>query len=241
MVNINWYFQTFLIRYNFNMKKNLQRSLLVSLLIFSCIISKAQSDRVKMIKTDSKSDIKVEVVYPKMDEQKTKNLQLSNDPTLTKSKDISKQENKDALISNISKKKVDIDVKKSSALRKSKTAEQLEDNDDSAEKKKNVEAPLFPDFQVTATKEEPYENKMQSKESNSQQLVKLERVPADDSNASSTSPVDQNQVTISPLKRKYLEGVVADLEKEIQSKKNSLVEIKAKKKELDDLRKLLAQ
>lgn len=222
------------------MKKILQSSLFVFVFILSLSHSNAQQDRVKLAKAATKPAAQDEIGYTKTEEKKTKNLHPSTNPDLTKRKDASKQENKDALINGNGKNKVEIDVKKSSTFRKPKTAEQLAEVDDNIEKKKNIEAPLFTDFQVTGTKEEPYENKIVSKESSSQQLVKLERVPADEFPASSANPVDQ-KITISPLKRKYLEVVMADLEKDIKSGQNSLVEIRAKKKEVDDLKKLLAQ
>ena len=92
---------------------------------------------------------------------------------------------------------------------------------------------------MTATKEESYDNTQELKESIPQQLQKLERVPSDELQAEATNV--NEKVTISASKRKYLEGLIPELEKEIKAGKRTSVEIQAKKKELEDLKKYLAQ
>lgn len=106
----------------------------------------------------------------------------------------------------------------------------------------DVNAPLFPDFNVTATKEEPYENKVVLKEKAPQKLENIKQPLPEDNITTERSSNTTNNVTISPSKRKYLEGIVADLEKEIQANPNSTsIDIQAKKKELQELKELLAK
>jgi hypothetical protein len=72
-------------------------------------------------------------------------------------------------------------------------------------------------------------------------LVKLERVASDVQieNVVSHTPA---KITISPSKRKYLEVVLKDLEKELQQNPNNdSIDMQVKKKEFEDLKKLLQQ
>jgi hypothetical protein len=97
---------------------------------------------------------------------------------------------------------------------------------------------IYPELKVTATKEALYENAMVLKEKSSAQLV---RVQATTQTSAVPHSNQENENSISPLKRKYLEGIVRELEKEIQvNAGNSGAEIQSKKKELEDLKLLLA-
>lgn len=98
--------------------------------------------------------------------------------------------------------------------------------------------PIYPDFQVVATKEVTYESKLDLKEKLPEQLSSLSiDLPEEGTkHITDTTPT----VLISPLKRKYLEGVVLELEMEIKEKKISKESMQEKKKELDDLKRLLA-
>ena len=72
-------------------------------------------------------------------------------------------------------------------------------------------------------------------------MVKLERVAFDVQieNVVSDAPA---KIIISPSKRKYLEVVLKDLEKELQQNPNTdSIDMQVKKKELEDLKKLLQQ
>ncbi len=105
----------------------------------------------------------------------------------------------------------------------------------------SIDTPLYPDFKVEAIKETPYENEFISKEKQSEKLVKLERVASDVQieNVVSDAPA---KIIISPSKRKYLEVVLKDLEKELQQNPNTdSIDMQVKKKELEDLKKLLQQ
>jgi radical SAM superfamily enzyme len=105
----------------------------------------------------------------------------------------------------------------------------------------SIDTPLYPDFKVEAIKETPYENEFISKEKQSEKLVKLERVASDVQieNVVSDAPA---KITISPSKRKYLEVVLKDLEKELQQNPNTdSIDMQVKKKEFEDLKKLLQQ
>ena len=109
------------------------------------------------------------------------------------------------------------------------------------EKKGDINATLFPDFNVVAVKEEPYDNNFISKEGTAVQLENIRKPIAED-NAGLNTNNTSNQIIISPSKRKYLEGVVAGLEKEIQANLNlNSIDLQAKKKELQDLKDLLAK
>ena len=105
----------------------------------------------------------------------------------------------------------------------------------------SIDTPLYPDFKVEAIKETPYENEFISKEKPSEKLVKLERVASDVQieNVVSDAPA---KIIISPSKRKYLEVVLKDLEKELQQNPNTdSIDMQVKKKEFEDLKKLLQQ
>lgn len=105
----------------------------------------------------------------------------------------------------------------------------------------SIDTPLYPDFKVEAIKETPYENEFISKEKQSEKLVKLERVASDVQieNVVSDAPA---KIIISPSKRKYLEVVLKDLEKELQQNPNKdSIDMQVKKKEFEDLKKLLQQ
>jgi hypothetical protein len=109
------------------------------------------------------------------------------------------------------------------------------------EKKADINAPLFPDFNVIAVKEEPYDNNFVSKEGTSVQLENIRKPVAED-NAGLNNNNTSNQLIISPSKRKFLEGVAAELEKEIQANLNmNSIDLQAKKKELQDLKDLLSK
>ena len=105
----------------------------------------------------------------------------------------------------------------------------------------SIDTPLYPDFKVEAIKETPYENEFISKEKQSENQVKLERVASDVQieNVVSDAPA---KIIISPSKRKYLEVVLKDLEKELQQNPNTdSIDMQVKKKEVEDLKKLLQQ
>lgn len=223
------------------MGKILQHLLLVYLFLLSCFNLSAQSEkRRELIKPEQKINNvsgspskKSETVTDENQSQKSGVNAGLNKPK----ENIVPTDAKISTVSEVENKYVPA-VKKDDVLRKAKTPEQLNKSADE-NNTENINAPLFPDFQVTAIKEEPYENKQELKESSSQQLQKLERIPADELQAEGVS--QNNQMTISPSKRKYLEGIVTELEKEIKAGKRTSVETHAKKKELDDLKKLLAQ
>jgi len=106
----------------------------------------------------------------------------------------------------------------------------------------DLHLPIYPDFKVIATKEEAYETSTVLKERVSEQLVNVRQPVAEDNISEKRITNTTDKITISPLKRKYLEEVAADLEKEIQVNPNSNnIDIISKKKELEDLKKLLAQ
>jgi hypothetical protein len=105
----------------------------------------------------------------------------------------------------------------------------------------SIDTPLYPDFKVEAVKETPYESEFISKEKTSEKLVKLERV-ATDVQLKRVATDAPAKISISPSKRKYLEGVMKDLEKELQQNPNTEnIEMQLKKKEFEDLKKLLQQ
>ena len=109
------------------------------------------------------------------------------------------------------------------------------------EKRADINAPLFPDFNVVAVKEVPYDNNFVSNEKTSVQLENIKKPVAED-NAGLTNSNTSTQIIISPSKRRYLEGIVAGLEKEIQSNLNlNSIDLLAKKKELQDLKELLSK
>ena len=72
-------------------------------------------------------------------------------------------------------------------------------------------------------------------------MVNLERVASDVQieNVVSDTPA---KISISPSKRKYLEVVLKDLDKELQQNPNNdSIDMQVKKKEFEDLKKLLQQ
>lgn len=228
------------------MVKNLHHSLLsVFVLLSTYYTLQAQTDRTGLIKNDSPSAVSnpslpsgtaTSGTFGNSSNTMSQESKIAKElPASTKS--VAKDAASDAVNANIR-----LQSSSTFSQKKGMNASKERITDEEVEaimKQKALEAPIYPDLQVTATKEEPYENKVVAKESPSLQLERLERAPADNVQNSSVVSSNPNTVTISPLKRKYLEGVIKDLEKEIQEGRKTSLEIKAKKKELDDLKKLL--
>ncbi len=223
------------------MKKSLQYFLFVSLFFLAYFNLSAQSEmRRKIIKPVQKNNNVSGLPSKKSEsisvEEKSQKSGVNTGSTELKANIVPIDANK-STASEVDNKNIPT-IKKDGSLRKAKTPEQLNKSDDE-NKTENIDTPLFPDFQVTATKEESYDNRQELKESIPQQLQKLERVPTDELQAEGTNV--NEKVTISASKRKYLEGLIPELEKEIKAGKRTSVEIQAKKKELEDLKKYLAQ
>lgn len=217
------------------MIRNLQFFLFLAIIILSSAHLRAQTDRAQLDIKDQKIE-----VTPTFEIKSAENIP-------EKKKTIKTPQTNfvfDSLLPIHTTTSGVVDTKASSRqINFEKRYQRIADNDlNSNFKIKKIEEPLFPDFKVEATQEQPYDNGFVSKEKTIQQLVKLEKVPADDAQITNVNTAVQNRVTISPSKRKYLEGVVTELEKEIQLNQNSTsIDMQAKKKELEDLKKLLIQ
>jgi hypothetical protein len=98
----------------------------------------------------------------------------------------------------------------------------------------NAEQPVFANFRVTAVNEQPTPNAAVSIETAPRKMVSVKKQPSD--NVPANVPVQPG--TLSPSKRKYLETIVKQLEEEIGSVGD---DVELKKKELEDLKKLLSQ
>ncbi len=104
-----------------------------------------------------------------------------------------------------------------------------------------LEVPIFPDLKAVGVKETPYSNTFVSAENQHKQLERLTTVPADNTELYTPGFTKNTNTSMSPLKRKYLEEVIADTEKEIASGQYSSLEVKAKKKEVEELKILLSK
>lgn len=109
------------------------------------------------------------------------------------------------------------------------------------QKLKALEVSIFPDLKAIGVKETPYSNTFASAENQHKQLERLTTVPADNTELYTPGFTKNTNTSMSPLKRKYLEGVIADTEKEIASGQYSSLEVKAKKKEIEELKILLSK
>jgi len=223
------------------MKKSLQHFLFVFIFFLACFKLSAQSEMRREIITPLQKNNNVSGLSTKKSDSISVGEQSQKSGVNTGSNELKVNtvpiDGTKSMTFEIDNKDIPT-IKKDGSLRKAKTPEQLNKSADEI-KAENIDAPLFPDFQVTATKEESYDNTQELKESIPQQLQKLERVPSDELQAEATNV--NEKVTISASKRKYLEGLVPELEKEIKAGKRTSVEIQAKKKELEDLKKYLAQ
>lgn len=102
-------------------------------------------------------------------------------------------------------------------------------------------APVKPELNVTAVKEEPYEVKTVLAERKPQQLVSIQASRPEETSSAKTTSSSSNQYTISPLKRKFLEDRVQELEKQIAANPDDQsAGMLSVKKELEDLKKLLS-
>lgn len=228
-----WVFQSFIIRNIFNMQKSLHFFLFVLSFILFFSISKAQSDRVQFARTESPVPVQSTQINETSPE---KRIEKELHPSAKKGDSLIGLNTTTSFVN----KSTDPKYPGQSNVRKSTTERRVKVTRETTDNVNNIDAPLNPDFQVTAIKEQSYDDTKPSKEITSTQLVKRDRVPQDDFQSSNTT-IPQGRVTLSPLKRKYLEGVVTELEQEIKNGKKLSTETQAKKKELDDLKKLLAE
>jgi hypothetical protein len=221
------------------MKKYLHSFLLVFLNVFFCLLTVAQTNRIAPEIKSQKIEITPSSVVNNNHNVSEKKASEVLKPTFNKTDSI----------------KPNVTVISSVNMR-SKFETTKDKNEDETQIIKNkeeievavqrqtapsIDTPLYPDFKVEAIKETPYENEFISKEKQSEKLVKLERVASDVQieNVVSDAPA---KITISPSKRKYLEVVLKDLEKELQQNPNTdRIDMQVKKKELEDLKKLLQQ
>jgi len=129
---------------------------------------------------------------------------------------------------------------KPSAFNSSISMESKSYADDKVKANKTIlPAPVFPDLQVTANKYEVAEKEVVLTESPASKLERLERIPLDNKETVTDFYRNQDIITISNIKRQYLEGIIKDLEKEIHRATKSSKEIKEKVIELDALNRLL--
>jgi hypothetical protein len=221
------------------MKKYLHSFLLVFLNVFFCLLTVAQTNRIAPEIKSQKIEITPSSVVNNNHNVSEKKASEVLKPTFNKTDSI----------------KPNVTVISSVNMR-SKFETTKDKNEDETQIIKNkeeievavqrqtapsIDTPLYPDFKVEAIKETPYENEFISKEKQSEKLVKLERVASDVQieNVVSDAPA---KIIISPSKRKYLEVVLKDLEKELQQNPNTdRIDMQVKKKELEDLKKLLQQ
>lgn len=221
------------------MKKYLHSFLLVFLNVFFCLLTVAQTNRIAPEIKSQKIEITPSSVVNNNQNIPEKKASEVLKPTFSKTDSI----------------KPNVTVISSVNMR-SKFETTKDKNEDETQIIKNkeeievavqrqtapsIDTPLYPDFKVEAIKETPYENEFISKEKQSEKLVKLERVASDVQieNVVSDAPA---KITISPSKRKYLEVVLKDLEKELQQNPNNdSIDMQVKKKEFEDLKKLLQQ
>lgn len=221
------------------MKKYLHSFLLVFLNVFFCLLTVAQTNRIAPEIKSQKIEITPSSVVNNNQNVPEKKASEVLKPTFSKTDSI----------------KPNVTVISSVNMRSKfeTTKDKNEDETQIIKNKEEIEAtvqrqtvpsidtPLYPDFKVEAIKETPYENEFISKEKQSEKLVRLERVASDVQieNVVSDAPA---KITISPSKRKYLEVVLKDLEKELQQNPNNdSIDMQVKKKEFEDLKKLLQQ
>ena len=221
------------------MNKYLQSLLFVSINLSVCLSISAQSSRVE---TDIKNQ-KIEIIPSSVvrNEQNIPEIKATEvlNPSLSKT-DSLKPTEKAASSASLRSKSVSKNDKYEDDRQIIKNKEEIE-MDVQRQTASSIDMPLYPDFKVEAVKETPYENEFISKEKPSEKLVKLERVASDVQieNVVSDTPA---KITISPSKRKYLEVVLKDLDKELQQNPNNdSIDMQVKKKEFEDLKKLLQQ
>ena len=105
--------------------------------------------------------------------------------------------------------------------------------------KSTTETPVFLDLNAKATQEQPNEYNYSLKEVRSQEIVRIKE--SENIAEKQVNTDNPDNFTISPLKRKYHESRVRELEEEIRrDPKNTTADMLAKKKELEELKKLLA-
>ena len=221
------------------MKKYLHSFLLVFLNVFFCLLTVAQTNRIapeiksqkieitpsslvnnNLNVSEKKASEVLKPTFNKTDSIKP-NVTVISSVNMRSKFEITKDKNEDETQIIKNKEEIEVAVQRQTAP--------------------SIDTPLYPDFKVEAIKETPYENEFISKEKQSEKLVKLERVASDVQieNVVSDAPA---KITISPSKRKYLEVVLKDLEKELQQNPNTdSIDMQVKKKELEDLKKLLQQ
>ena len=221
------------------MKKYLQSFLLVFLNVFFCLLTVAQTNRIapeiksqkieitpsslvnnNLNVSEKKASEVLKPTFNKTDSIKP-NVTVISSVNMRSKFETTKEKNEDETQIIKSKEEIEVAVQRQTAP--------------------SIDTPLYPDFKVEAIKETPYENEFISKEKQSEKLVKLERVASDVQieNVVSDAPA---KIIISPSKRKYLEVVLKDLEKELQQNPNTdSIDMQVKKKELEDLKKLLQQ
>lgn len=124
---------------------------------------------------------------------------------------------------------------------KSKDRNEIRTSENEKQNTNAVEKPIYLDLKAIGSKEVLYSDAFVSAETPHKQLERLTVVPADVTERHTPNAAENTNTAMSPLKRKYLEGVVANLENDIATKKYSPLEIKAKKKEIEELKLLLSK
>ncbi|MDB5227083.1 MAG: hypothetical protein JWN78_1276 [Bacteroidota bacterium] len=218
------------------MNKLLHDVVFISLFSLTWIQSYGQNNRViEVSKTSVNSDLSPAKTYPNIEEKKTAPVQLSNGK-------ISPAHGRQLVLTNSSN---TIPSQRITPANPSTNREEII-------KEKMIKEGLvrevatkdqttFPDLKVTASREPPYQGDFVLKEKNPEQMVSVKPVNTEDAASKNTNNTDPDNFTISPLKRKYFESRVSELEKEIQQDpKNTSADMRAKKKELQELKKLLA-
>lgn len=214
------------------------QSLVVLLLLFTITSPAfAQNERVKLVKTDKTSPAlaEEESIKPQLKEDKKEEQSQIQNINLDK---------KNTGIQNSAKqlKHIDLPVQ-SSGLQSDQELLNTHLNKDKInpqtdERYRHETAPIFPDLNVTAIKEDVPVESINSAEIKPKKLEKINNSIAEDVIIEDAL---SRQSSISPEKRKYIEEQAARLQQEIQAlpNKNS-TELKAKKQELMELVKFLS-
>jgi hypothetical protein len=221
------------------MKKYLHLFLLVFLNVFVCLLTAAQTNRIAVDIKSQKLIITPSSVVSNDQNIPEKTATEVLKPTLNKTDSIKTTVTVTSSVSMKSK----LESTKDKFEDERQIIKNKEEIETAVQKQAapSIDTPLYPDFKVEAVKETPYESEFISKEKTSEKLVKLERV-ATDVQLKRVATDAPAKISISPSKRKYLEGVMKDLEKELQQNPNTEnIEMQLKKKEFEDLKKLLQQ
>ena len=224
------------------MKKNIQLLLNIFMLLFVAVFSSfAQDSRVRLGKIETTNLPKQTIYHNNIKETyNVSNKVLLNTANIDsaqkkKSSLVYQNDNKNLAVKTLTYTDASLQTEQQKIiLQKQKLENDVLSNTINSTALTN---PIFPDFNVNATKE-TYANNSNTGEIKASKLERVSNIPED---IQENSLPANTTITISPLKRTYFQALIKELEHDISTGDKTTTEIQAKMKEVEDLKKIINQ